>query len=63
MSKEIILEFLNGKSTITVNGVKGKACKELTAKLEEALGKVEKTTLTDEYKEKEEIRAVHRVSQ
>lgn len=62
MSAEITIEFYEGKAKVSVNGVQGKACTDITAKLEEALGKVEKRELTEEYKEKE-VKQVNRVNQ
>lgn len=36
--KEIIIEISMGVATIEVNGVKGKACTEITKKLKKAMG-------------------------
>lgn len=36
---EIITTIKDGKATVTVRGIKGKACKEVTAELEKALGR------------------------
>lgn len=53
MAKEIIIEATpDGTTTVSVNGVKGKSCKELTAKFEAALGKVVKVEHTKEWNEK-----------
>lgn len=41
----------NGNTLVAVNGVKGAACKNLTADLEKALGKVESDTATEEMNE------------
>lgn len=62
MAGKIRIEFFNGKSTISVSGVKGKACTDITKAVEEALGKVEKREYTTDYKEKE-LDQVHRVNQ
>lgn len=63
MAKEIIVEATpSGDVTISVNGVKGKSCKELTKKLEAALGKVAKVETTKEYFEKPS-KAAHTVNQ
>lgn len=46
---KIRIEFLNGRSTVSVKGVKGKSCTDITKAVEEALGKVEKKEFTKEY--------------
>lgn len=50
-SKEkIIVDFdENGNPTVSVEGVKGRSCKDLTAALEKALGKVTSDKTTAEY--------------
>lgn len=63
MAKEIIVEATpDGVVTISVNGVKGKSCKEITKRLEAALGKVVKVEETKEYFEKP-AKAIQPVSQ
>lgn len=56
MPTKIIFE--PSTNTISVNGVKGKNCAELTKELEKALGEVEKTTKTNEYYEKQPINTI-----
>lgn len=41
----------DGKVSITVRGVKGESCTDLTKVLEEALGKLEERQYTEEYYE------------
>ena len=55
MSKETIQIVFDGKggSEITVSGVKGTGCKDLTASLEEALGTVVSDEETPEMHERE----------
>ena len=55
MSKETIQIVFDGKggSEITVSGVKGAGCKDLTASLEEALGTVVSDEETPEMHERE----------
>jgi hypothetical protein len=43
-----------GKINFGVSGVKGASCRELTKKLEEALGKSVESDNTDEYYEQEQ---------
>lgn len=62
MSAEIIAEFKDGQAVVKVNGVKGKACKDLTAKIEAALGVVTKDEDTSEMHEKP-IKSAQRVKQ
>ena len=62
MAGKIKIEFFGGKSTISVSGIKGKSCTDITKAVEEALGKIEKRNFTDEYKEKE-LNQVHSVNQ
>ncbi len=48
--QEITMEIaLDGKVKLSVKGVKGKACKDFTKKLEEALGSTTEDKLTNEY--------------
>ena len=50
--EEITVEISpSGDVKISVKGVKGKSCKELTKKLEEALGDVKESKTTREYNE------------
>lgn len=59
--KEVIVDFdEKGQPVISVKGVKGKACKDLTRDLEKALGTVTKTELTPEYNQQETNRATDR---
>lgn len=44
----------DGSTEISVNGVKGKKCTELTKGLEKALGVVTKQTMTNEYYQKDD---------
>lgn len=48
---EIIIE--GGSPTVKVRGCKGKACKDLTKGVEQALGDVQETTATAEFYEKQ----------
>lgn len=53
----------DGTTQVTVNGVKGKRCAEVTANLEAELGKVTSTKKTTEFYEKEQtvgVRASNR---
>jgi Protein of unknown function (DUF2997) len=50
---------LVGNPVITVDGVKGSGCKELTKKLERALGSTEKDTNTKEYNEKDNKQSIN----
>jgi hypothetical protein len=50
MVEEVVVEIdENGDVSVEVNGVKGSTCEELTRSLEEALGKVTKSTRKQEY--------------
>jgi hypothetical protein len=50
MDQEIVVSTdEQGNPHITVRGVKGKSCKDLTVELEKALGVVTKDDLTHEY--------------
>ena len=52
MADEIIVEIdQKGSSKITVKGVKGSSCKQLTRDLERALGKTTESHTTAEYHE------------
>jgi hypothetical protein len=50
---KIIVEITDEEITLEVEGVKGKACIDLTRPLEEELGVVEERKLTREYYERE----------
>lgn len=53
--KEIIVEASpEGEVTVTVRGVKGKSCKDVTASFEKALGKTTSSVPTKEMYEKEQ---------
>ena len=56
MADEVIVTVnTDAGVTVTVNGVTGKRCKEITAQLEKALGKTTKSKLTaDYYKQKQQ---------
>lgn len=41
----------NGKVNLGVDGVKGESCKEITRKIEEALGKTVESSNTEEFYE------------
>lgn len=59
---EVLLDFDDqDEPVISVKGVKGKACKDLTRELEFKLGKVTKEEKTGEYRE-EEVKHGNRVS-
>lgn len=50
LSREVILTIdQNGQVEIEVKGVKGPSCKDLTAGVEKALGKVTSTRKTGDY--------------
>lgn len=60
MAEEIIVEVSKmGEVKVSVNGVKGKSCKDLTKNLEAAFGVVTEEKRTSEYAEPE-ARAVNR---
>lgn len=48
--KEVITEISQAKPVITVKGVAGAGCKDLTRDLEKSLGKVVSRQLTPEYR-------------
>lgn len=55
MAHEITIDVpLKGPVSISVNGVKGKSCKDLTRDFEKELGSATKDTLTKEYHEQPE---------
>lgn len=56
--QEVFMDFdENDDPVVSVKGVKGKACKTLTADLERKLGTVTKTEETPEYQEREVAKA------
>jgi hypothetical protein len=53
MSEKMIIEIdETGTVQLTVKGVKGKACKNVSKQIEEALGRTTKSVPTNEMKEK-----------
>jgi len=57
MADEVIVTVdTDAGVTVAVNGVKGKRCKEITAQLEKALGKVTESKLTADYYRQEQQR-------
>lgn len=57
MAGEIVVNFdENGETIISVNGVKGKSCKDVTKFLERELGKVVEDKNTKEYYEVEKVK-------
>ena len=54
MSKGEIIVVIDstGNVTLSVNGIKGKGCQDLTKRLEKSLGKVDATAKTKEYYER-----------
>jgi len=46
---KVIINISAAKPVISVKGVKGKSCKDITKELEKALGKSGKSTPTPEY--------------
>ena len=58
MSETITVEIeLDGSSTVSVAGVKGKKCKDTTRQVEAALGKVTADTPTGEMTQRETVKA------
>jgi predicted ThiF/HesA family dinucleotide-utilizing enzyme len=51
MAEIIIKVNKAGETTVSVNGVSGPGCRDLTANIEKALGKVSQTENTAEYYE------------
>jgi hypothetical protein len=52
--QEILMDFdENDNPVISVKGVKGKSCKDVTKGIEQALGKVISSQTTPEYNERE----------
>ena len=61
MSNEIEIIFnTDGTSTMKVNGVKGKSCKELTKPFEKALGITTDDKTTPEYFQPENVQTIKR---
>jgi len=60
--EEIIIEISPaGEVKISTRGFKGKACKDATKKLEEALGEVERDQETEEfYQQSQKIQSHHK---
>ena len=56
MAKPTIKVTVNreGDATVSVDGVKGTKCKDLTAQIEKAIGATTSTALTDDYSKREE---------
>lgn len=52
MAKQVTAEIKNGEVVLTVGGVKGKACKELTAEYERACGTLVESKDTKEMTER-----------
>lgn len=50
---------LDGDVQITVKGIKGKACKDATRQVEEALGRTVSSTPTGEFYEREKSTALN----
>ena len=60
MSETITVEIdLDGSSTVSVAGVKGKKCKDITRQVEAALGKVTADTPTQEMAQRETVKAAN----
>jgi len=58
MEQIIVTISPSGEVQVSVNGVKGKRCKDLTKNLESALGNVKETHTTREYNEHEQEQRV-----
>jgi acylphosphatase len=59
-SEQIIVEVSpSGEVKVSVKGVKGKACKDLTKKIEEALGEASNVKETEEYYQEATQRSQH----
>lgn len=57
MSEVITVEIdADGNPVVSVKGVKGKSCKDLTADLEKALGKVTDSSNTREFEQRGDTR-------
>ena len=52
MAKRVTAEIKNGSIVLSVDGVKGKACKDLTAEFERAAGAVVESKATPEMSER-----------
>jgi hypothetical protein len=58
--EEIIITIDNDANVeVAVKGVKGKSCKEITEKIEKAIGRVESSRTTAEFHQKGVKRAGH----
>lgn len=60
MQKITVVIDNNGDPTISVNGIKGRSCKDVTKALEKALGAVSKSTETQEAYEQQPLVARNR---
>ena len=49
MAEVIITVSKEGNTSVSVNGVSGQSCKDLSASIEKALGKTTATQLTSDY--------------
>jgi DUF2997 family protein len=59
MATTITIEFSpRGEAKVSVSGVKGSACKDLTRRFEQALGQTTADTETGEYFEKPNIQTL-----
>lgn len=59
MNKITIEIATDGSTTVSVNGVKGTSCQQLTKNLEKALGKTSKDTKTKEFYQNEQVKHLH----
>ena len=58
MNETITVEIeADGSSTVSVSGVRGKRCKDITAQVEKALGKVTADNPTQEMHQSERVKA------
>ena len=53
--EEVIIDIFKGKVTVKVNGVKGPACKALTADFEKGLGVKTSDTNTHEFSQLQSV--------
>jgi len=61
MSQEIIVSISpSGEVKVTVNGVRGPACTDLTKAIEQALGSVKADRKTPEYFQRQEVHRAQR---
>jgi hypothetical protein len=63
MQKIRILIGKDGKATVSVDGVQGPGCLELTKVIEQALGEVQERKLCDAYHEEVSEQATEQVNQ